>query len=234
MEITLLKEDGNMTRFFRKIFVVILAAALSAVMPVLAQTEVTVARLKYGGGGDWYGNRTSFINIFNFLKKNHGLETADKETAVEPGGEALFQYPIIYIAGHGNIRFNDQEIRNLRQYLTSGGFLWADDDYGMDASFRREMKKVFPELEWVELPFSHPIYHQLYNFPNGLPKIHKHDGGPPHGYGLIYEGRLVCFYTFNTDISDGCENADIHGDPEKLRMEALKMASNIIFYALTH
>lgn len=198
-----------------------------------AQAPVTVARLKYGGGGDWYGNRTSFTNIFDFLEKNGVLKAAEKEVTVEPGEEALFQYPIAYIAGHGNIRFTEQEVRNLRQYLTTGGFLWADDDYGMDASFRREMKKVFPELEWVELPFSHPIYHQIYDFPNGLPKIHKHAGGPPHGYGLIYEGRLVCFYSFNTDISDGCENPDVHGDPETVRIQALKMASNIIFYALT-
>ena len=140
--------------------------------------------------------------------------------------------PIAYIAGHGNISFNDAEADALRQYLVSGGFLYADDDYGMDKSFRKQMKKVFPELNFVELPFSHPIYHNVYNFNNGLPKIHEHDGGPPKGLGLIYKGRLVCFYSLNTDISDGCEDPEIHNDPPEVREQALKMALNIFVYGL--
>ena len=194
--------------------------------------DITVVRIKYGGGGDWYGNRTTFINIFNQIKMNTGIKTTFKEVAYSLEEKEFFNHPIAYIAGHGNIKFNDNEIKRLRTYLTSGGFLFADDDYGMDVSFRREMKKVFPELNFVELPFNHKIYHQHYSFPNGLPKIHEHDGGPPKGLGLIYEGRLVTFYSVNTDLSDGCENIEIHNDPPQKRQQALKMATNIILYAL--
>lgn len=199
-----------------------------------AQESVTVARIKYDGGGDWYGNRTTFVNLFRYIRDNTNVNTAEREATVDPEDKDLFKYPIVYIAGHGNIRFTETEVSRLRRYLTSGGFLWADDDYGMDPSFRREMKRVFPDLEWVELPFSHPIYHTVYRFSNGLPKIHKHAGGPPKGLALFYEGKMVVFYTFNTDISDGCENADIHNDPPEIRESALKMGTNIIVWALTH
>jgi hypothetical protein len=160
------------------------------------------------------------------------IPTTIKEATAEIMDENFFNYPTAYIAGHGNIKFSEEEAFRLRKYLTSGGFLFADDDYGMDKSFRREMKKVFPELEFLELPFKHPIYNIYYNFPNGLPKIHEHDGGPPHGYGLIYEGRLVVFYSRNTDISDGCENPEIHNDPEEKRQAALRMGLNILLYSL--
>ncbi|MEJ2635350.1 MAG: DUF4159 domain-containing protein, partial [Calditrichia bacterium] len=194
----------------------------------------TVARIKYGGGGDWYGNRTTFVNLFRYAREKTNMLTADREVSVEVTDKDFFKYPIIYMAGHGNIKFSEDEIARLRTYLTSGGFLWADDDYGMDPSFRREMKRVFPDLEWVELPYSHPIYHTVFQFPNGLPKIHKHAGGPPHGLALIYRGKMVVFYSFNTDISDGCEDADIHGDPADIRESALKMGTNILVWALTH
>ena len=197
-----------------------------------SMNDITVVRIKYNGGGDWYGNRTTFINVFDQIKKNTGIKTTFKEVAYSIEEKEFFNHPIAYIAGHGNIKFNDDEVKRLRTYLTSGGFLFADDDYGMDASFKREMKKVFPELNFVELPFNHKIYHQHYSFPNGLPKIHEHDGGPPKGLGLIYEGRLVTFYSFNTDLSDGCENIEIHNDPPQKRQQALKMATNIILYAL--
>ncbi len=141
------------------------------------QDDITVARIKYRGGGDWYGNRTTFINLFQYIRQHTNIKTSEREIALEITDRNFFRYPIAYIAGHGNIKFSDEEVRRLRKYLTTGGFLWADDDYGMDFSFRREMKRVFPEFEWVELPFSHPIYHVYYQFPNGLPKIHKHDGG---------------------------------------------------------
>ncbi|MEJ2050239.1 MAG: DUF4159 domain-containing protein [Calditrichota bacterium] len=198
----------------------------------IGQEPVTVARIKYDGGGDWYGNRTTFINLFNYMRKHTNVITANKEVAVEISDKDFFKYPIAYIAGHGNIKFSEEEVLRLRQYLINGGFLWADDDYGMDPSFRREMNRVFPGLMWVELPFSHPIYHINFQFPNGLPKVHKHAGGPPHGLALFYEGRIVFFYSFNTDISDGCEDADIHGDPAEIRESSLKMGTNILLWAL--
>ncbi len=201
---------------------------------LFAQSPVTVVRIKYGGGGDWYGNRTTFVNLFNFMRAHTNINLTAKEIALSPTDKNFFRYPIAYIAGHGNIRFSDQEVVRLRDYLTSGGFLWADDDFGMDPSFRREMKRVFPKADWLELPFSHGIYHQFFQFPNGLPKIHKHAGGPPHGFGLFFQGKMVAFYSFNTDISDGCEDPDIHGDPEPVRQSALKMGTNILLWALLH
>lgn len=203
-----------------------------SIIAQLSINDITVVRIKYDGGGDWYGNRTTFINLFGHIKKSTKIKTRFKEVAHSIEDKEFFNYPIAYIAGHGNIKFNDNEIKRLRTYLISGGFLFADDDYGMDVSFRREMKKVFPELNFIELPFNHKIYHQYYDFPNGLPKIHEHDGGPPKGLGLIYEGRLVVFYSLNTDLSDGCENAEIHNDPPQKRLQALRMAANIILYAL--
>lgn len=194
--------------------------------------DITVVRIKYGGGGDWYGNKTTFINLFEKIRETTKIQSSYKEVTYSIEDKEFFNQPISYIAGHGNIKFNDNEIKKLRTYLTSGGFLFADDDYGMDTSFKREMKKVFPELSFVELPFNHKIYHQYYSFPNGLPKIHEHDGGPPKGLGLIFEGRLVAFYSLNTDLSDGCENTEIHNDPPQKRQQALKMAMNIILYAL--
>ncbi len=218
----------------RSIIHLIYLGILWGMASALAQQPVTVARIKYAGGGDWYGNRTTFVNLFRYIREHTNVVTAEKEVTVEIGEKDFFKYPICYIAGHGNIKFSDEEVRRLRLYLTRGGFLWADDDYGMDPAFRREMKKVFPDLQWVEIPFSHPIYHTVFNFPNGLPKIHKHAGGPPHGLALFYEGRMVVFYSFNTDISDGCEDPDIHGDPPQVRESALKMGTNIIVWALTN
>ncbi len=194
--------------------------------------SVTPVRIQYGGGGDWYGNKTTWVNILEKVKNDYSLSVGSREVSFRITDPEFRQYPIAYIAGHGNILFTEQEAAALRIYLTEGGFLFADDDYGMDRSFRREMKKVFPELNFVKLPFSHPIYHLKYQFENGLPKIHEHAGGPPAGYGLIYEGRLVCFYSFNTDLSDGCEDPEIHNDPPEIRAKALEMAVNIFIYAL--
>ena len=202
-----------------------------------SQTEInklTVVRIKYDGGGDWYGNKTTFINLLKKISNELNIKTAYKEVSAEITDENFFNYPIAYIAGHGNIKFTDDEVKRLRNYLVSGGFLFADDDYGMDISFRREMKKVFPELNFVELPFSHLIYHLYYEFPDGLPKIHEHAGGPPRGLGLFYRDRLVVFYSMNTDISDGCEDANIHNDPIEKRESALKMGVNILLYALLY
>lgn len=194
--------------------------------------SITPVRIQYGGGGDWYGNKTTWVNILNKVKNEYHIPVGSREVSYRITDPEFRQHPISYIAGHGNISFTDEEAAALRVYLTEGGFLFADDDYGMDKSFRREMKKVFPELNFTELPFSHPIYHVIYNFDRGLPKIHEHAGGAPAGYGLIHEGRLVCFYSFNTDISDGCEDPEIHNDPQETRVRALEMAVNIFMYAL--
>ena len=224
-------------RFFEKVNFGVLPLLLFLILCTVitlgnAQEPLTVGRIKYGGGGDWYGNRTTFVNLFRFMREHLGIETAPREVTVHPGEKELFKYPIVYLAGHGNVKFTEDEVARLRRYLTSGGFLWADDDYGMDPAFRREMKRIFPDADWVELPFSHPIYHIVFQFSNGLPKIHKHAGGPPHGYGLFYQGRMVAFYSFNTDISDGCEDPEIHGDPPQIREAALKMGTNILIWAL--
>lgn len=216
----------------RTVYLSVLLACLGGALPLLSQTPVTVVRIKYDGGGDWYGNRTTFVNLFDFIENNTNVRTADREVTHSVLEKDFFKYPLAYIAGHGNIKFSDQEVTRLREYLIKGGFLWADDDYGMDPYFRREMKKVFPDLDWIELPFSHQIYHLRFQFPNGLPKIHKHAGGPPKGLGLFYLGRMVVFYSFNTDISDGCENEEIHNDPPEVRRSALQMGTNILLWAL--
>ena len=204
---------------------------LTIIVTITAQ-DLAPVRIHYDGGGDWYGNKTTWINILERIHSETGLNVQKQEVAYKITDIEFNQFPLAYIAGHGNIFFNDEEAIKLRSYLISGGFMIADDDYGMNLSFRREMKKVFPELNFVELPFSHPIYHIYYEFNQGLPKIHEHDGGPPKGYGLIYEDRLVCFYSFNTDLSDGCENQEIHNDPPEKHEQAIRMMVNIVLYAL--
>ena len=209
----------------------IILIILTIIVTITAQ-DLAPVRIHYDGGGDWYGNKTTWINILERIHSETGLNVQKQEVAYKITDIEFNQFPLAYIAGHGNIFFNDEEAIKLRSYLISGGFMIADDDYGMNLSFRREMKKVFPELNFVELPFSHPIYHIYYDFDQGLPKIHEHDGGPPKGYGLIYENRLVCFYSFNTDLSDGCENQEIHNDPPEKHEQALRMMVNIVLYAL--
>jgi hypothetical protein len=191
-----------------------------------------IARVKYNGGGDWYNDPSILPNMLNFLAQNTSINCGAEERYVELTDDALFSYPVIFLTGHGQIAFSEEEAKRLKLYLESGGFLYADDDYGMDRYFRREMKKVFPSKSWVELPFSHEIYHSLYKFPNGIPKIHEHDGGPGKAFGLFHEGRMVAFYTFNTNISDGWADPNVHQDPEPVRQMALKMGANIIVYAL--
>lgn len=199
-----------------------------------ASPHFTIARLKYGGGGDWYGNKTALNNLLKFIKQNRILTVQTEEVYVDPEDVRMFDYPILYMAGHGNVRFSDKAMKQLRAHLTNGGFLWCDDDYGIDPAFRREMKRIFPELDFVEVPFSHPIFSVVYSFPNGLPKIHEHDGGPPQAYALFWNGRMICFYSKNTDISDGLEGPTVFPeDPVEKHHEALKMATNIIVYALS-
>jgi hypothetical protein len=193
-----------------------------------------IVRLKYRGGGDWYSDPTSLPNLLGHVEDILGVETPEDEIRLAIMDDALFSYPFLYMTGHGKVKFSDEEAARLRRYLLSGGFLWADDNYGMDEYFRREMRRVFPEKELVEIPFDHDIYHVLYDFPGGLPKIHEHHGGPPHGYGIIDEGRLVVFYSYNTDLGDGLEDAEVHHDPPEKRDAARRMALNIVTYALTH
>lgn len=198
-----------------------------------SQGQLKIAKLKYNGGGDWYANKTALPNLIKFCNQELGMSLAPEEDIVEAGSSDIFLYPYVYMTGHGNVVFSDSEAANLRKYLIGGGFLHIDDNYGLDKFIRLELKKIFPELELVELPFEHPIYHQKFKFPGGLPKIHEHDAKPPQGLGLIYEGRLVVFYSFETDLGNGWEDQRIHNDPEEKRQQALRMGANIISYCFT-
>ncbi len=195
-----------------------------------AQSQTQIALLKYGGGGDWYANPTSLTNLIGYCNAELGMNLNPQYAVVEVGSAELFNYPFVHLTGHGNVLFSAQEAQNLRTYLIGGGFLHIDDNYGLKEYVVSQMKKVFPELEFIELPFSHPIYHQKYSFPNGLPKIHEHDNLPPKGYGLIYEGRLVCFFSVECDLGDGWEDQDVHNDSQESRIKALRMGGNILQY----
>jgi hypothetical protein len=193
-----------------------------------------LAKLKYNGGGDWYANRTALSNLISFCNKNLGTNFEKDEVIVEAGSSDIFNYPFVYLTGHGNIVFSDQEAANLRKYLLGGGFLHIDDNYGLDKFIRPQMKLVFPELDFQELPANHILYNQKFKFPSGLPKIHEHDGKRPQGMALIYQGRVVCFYTFESDLGNGWEDSGTYAsDSEESRQKALKMGSNLIQYALT-
>lgn len=206
-------------------------AMLILVTPAMSQ--IKIAKLKYNGGGDWYANKTALPNLVKFCNKELRTSLTEEEDVVEVGSPALFDYPFVYMTGHGNVVFTSDEAINLRKYLVAGGFLHIDDNYGLDKFIRLELKKVFPELELVEIPFTHPIYHQKFEFPNGLPKIHEHDGKPAQGFGLFYEGRLVVFYSFECDLGNGWEDQRIYNDPEVKRQEALKMGANLISFCFT-
>lgn len=199
-----------------------------------ATDKIRIAKLKYNGGGDWYANRTALTNLVTFCNENIRTNLFEQEDVVEVGSPDLYFYPYIYLTGHGNVLFSQEEAANLRAYLIAGGFLHIDDNYGLEQYIRPEMKKVFPELDFIELPFDHPIYHQTFHFNNGLPKIHEHDGKPPKGYGLIYQGRLVCFFDVECDLGNGWEDAGIYDDSEETRQKALKMGANIIEYVFTN
>lgn len=193
-----------------------------------------IAKVQYRGGGDWYANRTALPNLAKFCNQNIKSNINPNDAVVDIGSNEIFDYPYIYLTGHGNVLFDAKDAANLRLYLESGGFIHIDDNYGLDKYIRIELKKVFPELELIELPFTHKIYHQTYKFPKGLPKIHEHDGKPAQGFGLIYKGRLVCFYSYESDLGNGWENPEVHNDPEEKRQQALKMGANIIQYAFTN
>lgn len=202
--------------------------------PTWAQDRaIKIAKLKYNGGGDWYANKTALPNLIAFCNRNLGMNLDDEEEVVEPGSPEIFGYPFVHMTGHGNVVFSDAEAQNLRKYLVAGGFLHIDDNYGLDKFIRKEMKKVFPEAEFVELPYTHAVYHQKYKFPDGLPKIHEHDGKPAQGFGIVFEGRLVVYYSYESDLGNGWEDQTIYNDPEEKRQQALRMGANLITYAFT-
>lgn len=190
-----------------------------------------LGRLKYNGGGDWYGDRTALQNLIKFCNDNLKTNFKAEEEIVEVGSAQLFDYPFVFLTGHGNVIFSAQEAQNLRKYLAGGGFLHIDDNYGLDKFIRPQMKKVFPELDFVELPLNHPVFHQKYDLPNGLPKVHEHEGKRPQAFGLIYKGRLVCFYSFESDLGNGWEDYGTYpGDSQETRLKALKMGANLVQY----
>ena len=197
-----------------------------------AQESYQLAVLKYQGGGDWYSNPSALKNLIFFCNKNLKMNISENYDIVEPSSPNLFDYPFIYMTGHGNVVFDEADIKNLKKYLKGGGFLHIDDNYGLDKYVRNEMKKVFPEIDFIELNNDHEIYHNVYQFENGLPKIHEHDNKPPEGLALIYQNRIICFYSYEADLGDGWENQNIHNNPENMRLKALKMGANILTYSM--
>jgi len=223
---------------FKGITIKMIRILFLAVLTLVSQSigiaqELKIAKLKYNGGGDWYANKTALPNLIAFCNATLNTNIAAEEDVVEVGGPEIFLYPYIYMTGHGNVVFSDQEAENLRNYLLGGGFLHIDDNYGLDKFVRLEMKKVFPNIDFVEVPFDHLIYHQKFDFDKGLPKIHEHNGKPAQGFGIIFEGRLVCYYSYETDLGNGWEDQRIYNDPEYLRQLALRMGANIIQYSFT-
>ena len=230
------RRGGGAGASIRWFVAAIVAAGLATVAGGQLQeppAAFTIAQLHYGGGGDWYANPSSLPNLLTFLRDKTGMDVALDPARVEILDNDLFSYPYLYMTGHGNVRLSDDEVPRLRRYLTTGGFLHADDNYGMDESFRREIRRVFPENDLVELPHDHPIYHAWFDFPDGLPKVHEHDGKPPQGFGIFHEGRLVVYYSYESDLGDGWEDQPVHNDPEDVRQAALRMGANIVVYALT-
>jgi hypothetical protein len=216
------------------------AAALLLLAPTVAETQrqpgatrMTVARLQYDGGGDWYANPSSLPNLLAAIAARTSIVVERSEARVRLGDDDLWDYPFLHITGHGNIRLSDAEVVRLRDYLLRGGFLHASDNYGLDESFRREMKRVFPDRELVDVPLSHPVYRVVYEFPRGLPKIHEHDGEPARGLGILIGERLAVFYDFSSDLGNGWEDADVHKDPPEVREAALRMGVNLFVYAVT-
>ncbi len=212
---------------------VILTAVLGFWTVSVVGQNIQLGLLVYGGGGDWYANPSALQNLAQYANQTLGTHFGPTQAEVEVGSPNIFNFPFVHMTGHGRVDFSTSEAENLREYLISGGFLHIDDNYGMDEWIRPAMKKVFPELTFTEIPFSHMIYHSMYDFSSGLPKVHEHDGKAPKGYGLVYKGRVVCFYSYESDLGDGWEDAEVHNDPPELREKALKMGVNLIKYALT-
>ena len=194
--------------------------------------SITIARLQYEGGGDWYANPSSLPNLLSAIRERTGIPVARREVNVRPLDPTLYDYPYLYMTGHGDVRFSAAERAQLREYLTSGGFLHADDNYGLDESFREEIAQIFPDAELTEIPADHPVFHTFYDLPDGLPKIHEHDGNPPQAFGVFLGGRLVVFYSYESDLGDGWEDEDVHGDAEDVREAAFRMGVNLFLYVL--
>ena len=211
------------------------ALSLTAMSTALAQQDalLTIGRLQYDGGGDWYGNPSSVTNLLEAIRERTALPVADRERVVRLDSPDLWDVPFLHMTGHGNVHFSDAEVLILRQYLENGGFLHADDNYGFDESFRQEIARVFPDQPLVEVPLEHDVYHIFYEFPNGIPKIHEHDGLPAQAFGLFVNDRLAVFYSYQSDLSDGWEDPDVHGDPGEVREAALRMGVNLFVYAVT-
>ena len=216
----------NRHKIYKQFFLLILTGAISA-------QSFNIARIQYSGGGDWYADPSSLPNLINFISKETNIKIENNEYKIKLASEGLYNHTYLYLTGHGNIRFSNEEIVSLRNHLLKGAFLHADDNYGMHDSFKREMKKVFPDKEWVELPIDHPIYNCYFNLPNGLPKIHEHNGKPPQGLGLFEEDRLIAFFSYESDLGDGWEDSEVHNNPEAMRQSALQMGANIVWYSLT-
>ena len=201
-------------------------------MNLFAQSSYQIATLKYSGGGDWYANPSSLKNLVTFCNENLNMNIEENYDIVEPSSKKIFNYPFVHMTGHGNVSFSNSDITNLRKYLLAGGFLHIDDNYGMDKYIRNEVKKIFPDKEWVELPKNHKIYNIIYKFEEGLPKIHEHDNKKAQGLAIIHKNRIVCFYSYETDLSDGWEDRSVHNIPQKTRIKALKMGANILAYSM--
>jgi len=216
-----------------KIFYFILF--LLSVVPAFAQQDglFRIARVKYSGGGDWYNGPTEEPNLLNFIKDHTNLKVKAEYKFVDIASDDIFNYPFLFLTGHGNIVFSEDEVVRLRKYLENGGFLYIDDDYGLDKFIRREMKRVYPDIDFVELPFNHKLYHIVYDFPAGPPKTHEHNGKPPQGFGIFINNRLAVYYTYESNPSDGWDDPEVHGDPPEKREEALKFGTNLVIYALT-
>lgn len=220
-----------MNKLLKHIRIVLLIAGLAFTQMNFAQkASYQIALLKYKGGGDWYANPTSLPNLVKFCNKNINTNIDEDIATVEVGSKDIYRYPFVHMTGHGNVVFSYEEAENLRNYLLAGGFLHIDDNYGLDEFIRPQMKKVFPELDFVELPKDYPLFNQQYSFPKGLPKIHEHDNKPPQAFGIFFQGRLMCLYTYESDLGDGWEDAEVHNDSEQTRLKALKMGANIITY----
>lgn len=227
-------------RLNKIVFRNILLAAV-VVLLVLPQTAwgqldhtLQVARIKYGGGGDWYSDEQSLTELITFAQQETLLDLAPREEIVELSSDKLFSYPYVYLTGHGNVRFTSEEAQRLRRYLDGGGFLHIDDNYGLDKHIRREMKKVFPDNEFIEIPFDHLVFRNHFVFSSGLPKIHEHDGNPPQGFGIFIDNRLAVFYSFESDLGDGWEPKEVHSVPDEKRLAALRMGVNLLTYAMMH
>lgn len=210
----------------------VLLAAACVAGPAAGQAPLTIGRLHYDGGGDWYANPSSLPNLLQAIAARTTLRTAPRERVVTLADQELWQVPYLYMTGHGDVKWSDAELVTLRRYLQQGGFLHVDDNYGLDASFRREVARLFPDRPLVEVPLDHPVYHVVYEFPQGIPKIHEHDGKPAQGFGIFLDGRLVLYYSYQSDLGDGWEDPDVHHDPPEKHEAALRMGVNLFVYAV--